>query len=232
MGLELLRNAGRKLVGQHDFCNFCKVKNGLKNTVRTILSVEIDKVDSTSSSSEMYVATITGQAFLRNQVRCMVAILFLVGNRLESPEVMDHMLDIYKCPRKPQYGMASEYPLILYNTGFDNIQWNIDHRETQHILSQFQHQWTKHAICADMIKCMMDSIQHTSSVSSTGSDGGISPLMSFVMGNDTNYKQKFYKPLLKRPSADPLEDRVRHQAAKRLKLDQQPSSSDSNITND
>ena len=25
--------------------------------------------------------------------------------------------------------------------------------------------------------------------------------MSFVMGNDTNYKQKFYKPLLKRPSA-------------------------------
>jgi len=53
-----------------------------------------------------------------------------------------------------------------------------------------------------MIKCMMDSIQHTSSVPSTGSDdGGISPLMSFVMGNDTNYKQKFYKPLLKRPSA-------------------------------
>jgi len=50
-----------------------------------------------------------------------------------------------------------------------------------------------------MIKCMMDSIQPTSS---TGSDyGGISPLMSFVMGNDTNYKQKFYKPLLKRPSA-------------------------------
>ena len=54
---------------------------------------------------------------------------------------------------------------------------------------------------ADMIKCMMDSIQHTSSVSLTGSDGDISPLMSFVMGNDTNYKQKFYKPLLKRPSA-------------------------------
>ena len=40
-----------------------------------------------SSSSEMYTATITGQAFLRNQVRCMMAVLFLVGNRLESPEV-------------------------------------------------------------------------------------------------------------------------------------------------
>ena len=52
---------------------------------------------------------------------------------------------------------------------------------------------------ADMVKSMMDSIQQTSS--SVSSDEGVSPLMSFVMGNDTNYKQKFYKPLLKRPSA-------------------------------
>ncbi len=37
----------------------------------------------------------------------MVGILFLVGHGLESPDVITHMLDIEKCPRKPQYGMAS-----------------------------------------------------------------------------------------------------------------------------
>ena len=37
----------------------------------------------------------------------MVTILFLIGNGLERSEVIDHMLDIEKCPRKPQYGMAS-----------------------------------------------------------------------------------------------------------------------------
>ena len=51
--------------------------------------------------------TVSGLAFLWHQVRCMVAILFLVGNQLEKPELIDHMLDIEACPRKPQYGMAS-----------------------------------------------------------------------------------------------------------------------------
>ena len=37
----------------------------------------------------------------------MVAILFLIGHSLESSEVIDHMLDVGKCPSKPQYGMAS-----------------------------------------------------------------------------------------------------------------------------
>ena len=37
----------------------------------------------------------------------MVAILFLIGHGLEKPEIIDHMLDIEKCPCKPQYGMAS-----------------------------------------------------------------------------------------------------------------------------
>ena len=41
------------------------------------------------------------------QIRCMVAILFLIGHNLERSEVIDHMLDIEKCPCKPQYGMAS-----------------------------------------------------------------------------------------------------------------------------
>ena len=48
-----------------------------------------------------------GQAFLWHQVRCMVALLLLVGEGLERPGLVDTMLDPQRCPRKPQYGMAS-----------------------------------------------------------------------------------------------------------------------------
>lgn len=41
----------------------------------------------------------------------------------------------------------------------------------------------------------------TSGGGESTSGSAVSPLMSFMMANDTNYKQKFYKPLLKRPSA-------------------------------
>lgn len=37
----------------------------------------------------------------------MVSILFLIGHGLEKSDIIDHMLDIEKCPSKPQYGMAS-----------------------------------------------------------------------------------------------------------------------------
>ena len=38
--------------------------------------------------------TITGKAFLMHQVRCMAGILFLIGNGLETPDVIKYMLDI------------------------------------------------------------------------------------------------------------------------------------------
>ena len=47
------------------------------------------------------------EIFVLLQVRCMAAILFLIGHGLERSEVIDHMLDIERCPCKPQYGMAS-----------------------------------------------------------------------------------------------------------------------------
>ena len=83
-------------------------------------------------------------------------------------------------------------------------------RQMFHVL-QYSH------CSADMIKSMVKSVEEQSrsvqdsdrptAVTSHGSDkgdgssSGVSPLMSFVMANDTNYKQKVYKPLLKRPTA-------------------------------
>jgi tRNA pseudouridine38/39 synthase len=39
------------------------------------------------------------------------------------PQVVDSLLDITKTPRKPQYTMAPELPLILRSCLFDNVSF-------------------------------------------------------------------------------------------------------------
>ncbi len=44
---------------------------------------------------------------LAPQVRCMAAVLLMVGRGEEQPEVVQTLLDTQRCPRKPQFNMAS-----------------------------------------------------------------------------------------------------------------------------
>lgn len=64
---------------------------------------------------------ICGHAFLWHQVRCMVHVLFMIGEGREEPEVISRLLDIAQTPRKPQYDMAPDLPLMLHDCKFDNI---------------------------------------------------------------------------------------------------------------
>lgn len=48
-----------------------------------------------------------GTGFLWHQVRCIVAILWLVGRGFESPEVIEHLLDVENVSSKPLYNPAS-----------------------------------------------------------------------------------------------------------------------------
>lgn len=62
---------------------------------------------------------VEGSAFLWHQVRCMAAVLFLVGLRRETPDVVDALLDKTKFKNgKPQYEMAPDAPLVLWRCGF------------------------------------------------------------------------------------------------------------------
>ena len=42
------------------------------------------------------------------QVRCMAAVLLMVGRSLEQPSVVQRMLDLHATRQKPQYNMAAE----------------------------------------------------------------------------------------------------------------------------
>lgn len=81
---------------------------------------------------QVYSFTVHGSAFLWHQVRCMAAILFLVGQGLESPSVVDELLDVASTPGRPMYEMASDTPLVLWdciypqqdsNSTEDQLDW-------------------------------------------------------------------------------------------------------------
>ena len=67
---------------------------------------------------KLYAFTVHGSAFLWHQIRHMVAILFLVGQGIESPSLVDDLLDITKTPSRPQYEMADDAPLVLWDCIF------------------------------------------------------------------------------------------------------------------
>ncbi len=52
-------------------------------------------------------------SFLYHQVRCMMAVLFLIAKGLEQPEIVSTLLDIEATPRKPLYDLADESGLGL-----------------------------------------------------------------------------------------------------------------------
>eukprot|EP00750_Incisomonas_marina_P003516 INCI13171.1.p1 GENE.INCI13171.1~~INCI13171.1.p1 ORF type:complete len:516 (-),score=86.98 INCI13171.1:174-1721(-) len=188
LNLRRMATAMSKLVGQHDFRNFCKVDPvNVSNFVRQILQFGIHRVsdhqqtgnvrlgglpfiatsaaddgrpnpptptkftnadaaetlapscecsdhvtDATKACSARVLCScskewepgdlmyfeICGRGFLWHQVRCMVAILFLVGRGFEAPEVVDWLLDVKACPAAPAYAMASDRPLVFMSAAF------------------------------------------------------------------------------------------------------------------
>ncbi|KAI8600853.1 pseudouridine synthase [Dissophora ornata] len=127
--IDRMRTGAVKFLGTHDFRNFCKydASKTIENYDRTIHAISIDTVPEhqfpSRESREFYQLTLRGSAFLWHQVRCMMSVLLSIGQGLEEPEVIDKMMDIKQCPAKPNYDMASDLPLVLYDCHFENMEW-------------------------------------------------------------------------------------------------------------
>lgn len=126
MDIDRMRAAAQQLVGKHDYRNFCRIDTNVHTFERRVMSFEIvaceDQV-ATDPQHQMYRCEVYGRAFLWHQVRCMVQVLFLVASGKEEPDLIQRLLDIEQTPRKPQYDMASDSPLVLHDCFFDNVQF-------------------------------------------------------------------------------------------------------------
>lgn len=143
LDIEAMRDAAKRFEGDNDFRNFCKIDPAkqINNYCRRIFEADIVEVEDASSAlpylqnsgfaasslngtgpyPKVYYFHVRGSAFLWHQIRHMVAILFLVGQRLESPSVVSELLDTEKNPARPHYVMADEVPLVLWDCVFPDL---------------------------------------------------------------------------------------------------------------
>lgn len=162
LDIAAMRIAAEKFKGSHDFRNFCKIDPGkqITNFERRIDHVAVEKMPASSLGFEhvdqegfaplflpkedrhscVYSFTVWGSAFLWHQVRHMVAILFLIGQGFEAPELVDKLLDIQNTPGRPLYDMANGHPLVLWDCVFpesgspateDFLQWILPEEQSE-----------------------------------------------------------------------------------------------------
>lgn len=112
----------------------------------------------TGDSYDLLCLEIVGQAFLWHQVRCIVAVLLLIGQRLEEPQVISELLDVAKNPRKPQYSMASELPLVLYDCQFEGLEWQQSASEAEAVATHLQALWTQTRIKSALMESMLAAL--------------------------------------------------------------------------
>lgn len=136
LDIEGMRRAARLFVGMHDFRNFCKVDAAkqITNFEREVFDadvIEVPEADATlpflgsdamrrgdGDGPKVYAFVVKGSAFLWHQIRCMVSILFLVGQGLEPASLISDMLDVQKSPNRTTYIMAHDVPLVLWDCVF------------------------------------------------------------------------------------------------------------------
>ena len=144
LDIPRMREAAAYFLGEHDFRNFCKLdaSKQINNFKRIIYESSIEEIpiavaatttasiDSTPLSPKVYYFNLRGSAFLWHQVRHMIAILFLIGQRLEEPSIIKELLDSEKNPRKPHYEMADDMPLVLWDCYFPEGELNWEYGST------------------------------------------------------------------------------------------------------
>lgn len=87
LDIEAMRKAAEYLKGTHDFASFCCVRTNVKDTVRTIYRLELER------QADEIRLTVEGNGFLYNMVRIIAGTLLQVGRGYFQPEQVKEMLE-------------------------------------------------------------------------------------------------------------------------------------------
>jgi len=139
LNIEKMKKACELLKGVHNFKKFCKIDKSdenweNKNYERRIYEIDIKKLNDMKFNLfinedyySCYYCIIKGSAFLWHQVRCIMSILFLIGNEQEDISIINEMLNVPLNDNKEfHYNLADEKNLILTDCVFEfyNFQTN------------------------------------------------------------------------------------------------------------
>lgn len=208
LDIEQMRRAAERFGGTHDFRNFCRLDPAkqITNFERTVLDIKITKVSghlvgsSESDEGRWWQLELRGTAFLWHQVRCMMAVLFLVGQGREQPEAVDQMLDVERTPGKPEYEMAADTPLVLADCAYEegSVDWRYPLRLDQTISRQWGKLTTQSVVASALLEQVREGAKETQR-----------PGVAIRLDVGWNKSMKKYVPIMQRKRADAVENRNR-----------------------
>jgi tRNA pseudouridine38/39 synthase len=165
LDVERMAEGARRLLGEHDFRNFCKIDPSVTNFRRSVLAAAIQPAsgggggEDADSPLALWEFEVRGTAFLYHQVRCMVAVLFLIGEGKEAPTIVSELLDTARYPRRPNYEIASEAPLLLHEIGYEDLVWRTSPAALAEVHSLWGGQLQEQSLRFAMLRTMHASLE-------------------------------------------------------------------------
>lgn len=87
LDVDLMQQAVKYIVGEHDFAAFCSAGSQVQSTVRTVISLDIEKLE------DVITIRIKGNGFLYNMVRIIAGTLIQVGSKVYPPEYVKEIIE-------------------------------------------------------------------------------------------------------------------------------------------
>ena len=84
--IDSMKKSAGYIVGEHDFACFMAAGSQVKDTVRTVYSLELERQE------DVITMTIQGNGFLYNMVRIIAGTLLMVGRRQLQPEALEEII--------------------------------------------------------------------------------------------------------------------------------------------
>lgn len=100
------------------------------------------------------------------------------------------------------------FPLILFETEYENIEWIEDYETILSIIKQLQNAWLNNAIKATIIQKIISNFENQT----------VSPNENEYLLIRNTRRKKLYKPLLERNCSDTLEERLEQAIKKKKKI--------------
>ena len=88
LDIELMKEASKYFIGEHDFTSFASSKSKKKSNVRTVYSINIKE------HNDLIEIYFEGNGFLYNMVRIIVGALVDVGSKRKEPQDIKTMLEV------------------------------------------------------------------------------------------------------------------------------------------
>ncbi|ORZ06200.1 pseudouridine synthase [Absidia repens] len=203
LDVAAMQQAAARMVGTHDFRHFCKLDPSKQlNHLRTIHAIDIQP--SHLGGKDAYEVVICGSAFLWHQVRCIMSVLLLVGQRLEPVTIVDSLLDPRRPEEgKPDYPLASDVPLVLWDCTYPPgaLDWQAPTRPYR-LHQHFDDAQYDQTVRAWIYQSFANHVQQPAISSIDNDPHAMSERKTVVLGAGQTIRSTKYRPLLQRARAD------------------------------